>query len=138
MPSLSRDYITVSVQAKIHQLQKFLAIKLGVPDWSAFQVPRDRPPCDYTLRGVVHWQCVTLAGVDPAAQQAVPGTEAGLVAGDRDRGAEARAGAARAVLAVQFQGCGWPAVVAVPRPLWGARRSATARAHTGRRESTVH
>ena len=43
MPSLSRDYITVSVQAKIHQLQKFLAIKLGVPDWSAFQAPRDRP-----------------------------------------------------------------------------------------------
>ena len=43
MPPLSRDHITVSVQAKIHQLQKFLAIKLGVPDWSAFQAPREPP-----------------------------------------------------------------------------------------------
>jgi hypothetical protein len=43
MPSLLRDYITVSAHAKIHQLQKFLAIKLGVPDWSAFQAPREPP-----------------------------------------------------------------------------------------------
>ena len=44
MPSLPRDYITVTTQAKIHQLQKFLAIKLGVPDWSAFQVLGSQPP----------------------------------------------------------------------------------------------
>eukprot|EP00964_Phaeocystis_antarctica_P093891 scaffold60698_cov33-Phaeocystis_antarctica.AAC.2 len=123
MPSLSRDYITVSVQAKIHQLQKFLAIKLGVPDWSAFQAPRDRPPS---------------ACVDPVAQQAVPGAEAGLVAGDRDRGAKARAGTARAALAVQLQGRWWPAAVVAPRPLWGVRRCATTRAHTGPQGSTVH
>jgi hypothetical protein len=43
MPPLLRDYITVSAHAKIHQLQKFLAIKLGVPDWSAFQAPREPP-----------------------------------------------------------------------------------------------
>ena len=35
MPALQRDFITVSIQAQIHQLQKFLAIKLGVPDWAA-------------------------------------------------------------------------------------------------------
>lgn len=43
IPSLPQEHINVSAQAKIHQLQKFLAIKLGVPDWSAFQAPRAPP-----------------------------------------------------------------------------------------------
>ena len=47
MPSLSRDYITVSVQAKIHQLQEFLAIKLGVPEGSAFLVSTQLPNTQY-------------------------------------------------------------------------------------------
>ena len=47
MPSLSRDYITVSAQAKIHQLQEFLAIKLGVPEGSAFLVSTQLPNTQY-------------------------------------------------------------------------------------------
>eukprot|EP00320_Phaeocystis_rex_P019169 CAMPEP_0119086442 /NCGR_PEP_ID=MMETSP1178-20130426/137982_1 /TAXON_ID=33656 /ORGANISM="unid sp, Strain CCMP2000" /LENGTH=348 /DNA_ID=CAMNT_0007069581 /DNA_START=73 /DNA_END=1115 /DNA_ORIENTATION=+ len=47
LPSLQRDYITVTVEAQIHQLQKFLALKLGVPDWSAFQVSTQLPNKQY-------------------------------------------------------------------------------------------
>ena len=43
IPSLPHEHIVVSALAKIHQLQKFLAIKLGVPDWSAIQAPRAPP-----------------------------------------------------------------------------------------------
>jgi hypothetical protein len=47
MPALQRDFITVSIQAQIHQLQKFLAIKLGVPDWAAFQLSTKLPNKQY-------------------------------------------------------------------------------------------
>ena len=49
IPSLPQEHINVSAQAKIHQLQKFLAIKLGVPDWSAFQAPRAPPAMSMRL-----------------------------------------------------------------------------------------
>ena len=47
MPSLARDYVTASLQAKVHQLQKFLALKLSVPDWSAFQLSTRLPNKQY-------------------------------------------------------------------------------------------
>ena len=55
IPSLPHEHINVSAQAKIHQLQKFLAIKLGVPDWSAFQAPRAPPAMSMRLHTA--WRC---------------------------------------------------------------------------------
>ena len=49
LPELRRDMITVASIAQVHQVQKYLAIKLSVTNWQAFQITAKLPNKQYQV-----------------------------------------------------------------------------------------